>query len=78
MQVVANYLNKKRELENQIAADNLHTIPPPPQVLEKYIKEFRRDGRITADPLQKVKIVGVLSELERLLEESNAFYKSRK
>ncbi len=78
MNVVANYLKKKRELENQIAADNLHTVPPPPAVIEKYIKDFRRDGRITADPNQKVKIVGVLSELERLLEESNAFYKARK
>ena len=78
MNVVANYLNEKRKLENQIAADNLHTIPPPPAVIEKYIKDFRRDGRITADSNQKVKIVGVLSELERLLEESNAFYKSRK
>jgi hypothetical protein len=78
MQVVANYLNKKRELENQIEADNFHTVPPPPPVIEKYIRDFRRDGRITADPNQKVKIVGLISELERLLEKSNACYKSRK
>lgn len=78
MRVVTDYLNKKRQMENQVMVDNYRSIPPPPQVIEKYIKEFRRDGKITLDVFQKVKIVGILSELERLLEESNAVYKSKK
>ncbi len=78
MKVITEYLNKKQILEARIRLDNYHLIPPPPEVIEKYIKDLRRDGRITVNPFEKTKIVGVLSQLNGLLEESYAFYKSTK
>ncbi len=74
MAIITAYLSKKRQLEARVRADNLHIVPPHPQTIEKYIKDFKRDGRINVSPAAKTKIFGVISELERLLEESYAFY----
>lgn len=75
MKVITEYLNKKKLLEIRARRDNVNFVPPPPAVLEQYIKELQRDGRITVNPLYKTKIFGVLSELRALLELSYAFYK---
>lgn len=74
MAIITEYLNKKQALEARIRLDNYHLVPPPPGIIEKYIKDFRRDGRITVNPFQKTKIIGVLSQLNGLLEESYAVW----
>lgn len=77
MNVITAYLDKKRQLEARVQADYRHVVPPPPDVVKTYIRELHRDGRISVNPHQKRQVFGVLSELERLLEESNAFYRTK-
>lgn len=72
MKVITSYLRKKEEIERRIAKDYYRVVPPPADVLEKYIRDLRRDGKITAHKAQKTKIYGLLSDLEKLLRESRA------
>ena len=77
MKVITEYLRKRDILEARVRRDNYRIVPPPPQVIKQYIKDFQRDGRIATSPFQ-TQIIGILSELERLLKESNAFYAAEK
>jgi hypothetical protein len=56
MKVITAYLNKKSQLKARIRQDTQHIVPPSPQVVEQYIKDFRRDGSITVNPFEKTKI----------------------
>jgi hypothetical protein len=53
-------------------------VPPKPEDVERLVKQVQRFGRITANPYEKKRGLITLRGLERLWEESSAFWKSRK
>ena len=78
MAELAAYSEKRRQLSRRIQYEETIIIPPRPEIIAQAIIDVRRFGRITRQPLIKLGIFYTLTDLENLLEESNAFYQIRK
>ena len=74
MAAITKYLIEKERLEDKIGAENVYVVPFKPARIEAIIKDFRRNGRITASPTEKRLIVQTLDQLQSLLEESYAYW----
>ncbi len=78
MNALADYSDKRRILLKQIRKEQIIVIPPRPEVVRQVIADVRRYGRNSIQPFMKFGVFYVLTDLEDILEESNAFYKVRK
>lgn len=75
MAELTKYLVEKDRIERQIRIERTRFVPPRPDIVKEYVKDFQRHGRITVNTLEQRIIVRRLRDLESLLEESYAFYK---
>ena len=75
---ITAYINKRDKLLRQIRNENRYVVPPKPQDVMTLIKQVERYGRIINNPFEKNRASITLQDLERLWEESNAFWKNRK
>lgn len=75
---ITDYLKKRDNLLARVRSENRHVVPPKPRDVERLVKQVQRFGRITVNPYEKTQTFTTLQELERLREESNAFWKNRK
>ncbi len=72
------YLNKRDKLLRQIRNENRYVVPPKPQDVMVLIKQIERYGRVVKNQSETNRVSITLQDLERLWEESNAFWKNRK
>ena len=75
---ITDYINKRDKLLRQIKAENRYVVPPKPEDVERLVKQVQQFGKITVNPSEKNQGLITLRDLERLWEESNAFWKTRK
>lgn len=76
MTAITLYLAEKERLQKKIENERQYIVPPKPATLQKIMKDFERNGKITFNPNSKLKIQITLDQLNRLWEESNAFWKN--
>lgn len=75
---ITAYLDKRDKLLRQIRNENRYVVPPKPQDVMVLIKQVESYGRIINNSFEKNRASITLQDLNRLWEESNAFWKNRK
>lgn len=74
MAAITTYLSEKDALQRKIKNERQYLVPPKPETIKKMLRDFESNGRLTADPHMKARVVATLEQLNRLAEESNAFW----
>ncbi len=74
MMELAEYLNKKSQLQKDIKKEKYRLVPPKPRKVLEAISVLRNYGRMSANSFEKDKIMNALQELNIILEDSRAFW----
>lgn len=75
MKAVTEYLAEKERLEKVIVSEKRRVVPLKPATIEKLLADFRQQGRKTANPFEKEKILKIIIKLENMREESYAMWR---
>lgn len=75
---ITDYLNRRKVLLARIRGESRYLVPLKPEKVEALIKQVQRYGRVVSNPTAKVQARITLAQLERMWEDSNAFWDKRK
>lgn len=78
MEAITRYLAEKKKLEIVIQGEKRRVVPLKPATIERLLADLRQNGRTTANPFEKERILMVIAQLEKLREESYAMWKTKK
>lgn len=74
MEAITKYLAEKERLERLIRNEREYIVPPKPADLKRWLNELEKNGRLINNPYDKYRINTTLDKLNRLSEESHAFW----